>query len=48
MISGWLADKKFGNYKVARFGLIVLFLGTSSVTIYTLFLGVLSENQSCC
>ena len=47
MISGWLADKKFGNYKVAiaRFGLIILFLGTSSVTIYTLFLGFLSENR---
>ena len=45
LLSGWLADKKFGKYKVARFGLIVLFLGTSSVTLYTLFLGFLSENR---
>ena len=43
LLSGWLADKKFGNYKVARFGLIVLFLGTSGGTIYTLFLEVLSD-----
>ena len=45
LLSGWLADKKFGNYKVARFGLIVLFLGTSSATVCTLFLGFLSENR---
>ncbi len=25
---GWLADARFGNYKVARFGIFLMFLGT--------------------
>ena len=45
-LSGWLADKKFGNYKVARFGLIVLFLGTSGGTVYALFLEDLRLNEN--
>ena len=46
LLSGWLADKKFGNYKVARFGLIVLFLGTSGGTIHALFLEALRLNKN--
>ena len=34
ILSGLLADRRFGNYKVARFGLIVLFIGTLGISIY--------------
>ena len=34
ILSGLLADRRFGNYKVARFGLIILFIGTLSISIY--------------
>ena len=27
-LSGWLADAKFGNYKVFRFGVVLLFIST--------------------
>ncbi len=27
-LTGWLADAKFGNYKVVRFGVLLLFLAT--------------------
>ena len=27
-MSGWLADAKFGNYKVFRFGAVLLFIST--------------------
>ncbi len=27
-LTGWLADAKYGNYKVVRFGIFLMFLGT--------------------
>ena len=33
ILSGLLADRRFGNYKVARFGLVVSFIGTLSISI---------------
>ena len=35
--SGWLADNKFGKYRVARFGLYTLFTGTLSISVLSLF-----------
>ena len=32
--AGWLADRKFGNYKVFQFGIVILFLGTLIFSIY--------------
>ena len=31
ILFGWLADNKFGKYRVAKFGLCTLFIGTLSV-----------------
>ena len=41
VLSGWLADTKYGNYKVLRFGLILLFLGTLNISICSFFLDYL-------
>ena len=45
ILSGWLADAKYGNYKVARFGLILQFFGTLSTTICSLFLDYLEATN---
>ena len=41
IFSGWLADNRFGKYRVAKFGLRILFIGTLSVSIDTLLLDFL-------
>ena len=46
LFSGWLADRKFGNYKVAKFGLALLFSGTLCFSIYSLFPGFMAEHQT--
>ena len=38
ILFGWLADNRFGKYRVAKFGLCTLFIGTLSVSIHTLLL----------
>ena len=35
-LAGWLADAKFGNYKVVRFGVWLLFLATVLNCFYLL------------
>ena len=45
ILSGWLADAKYGNYKVARFGLILQFFGTLSTTFCSLFLDYLEATN---
>ena len=45
ILSGWLADAKYGNYNVARFGLILQFFGTLSTTICSLFLDYLEATN---
>ncbi len=37
VFSGWLADAKFGNYKVMKYSVFLLFILTMCSSIYTLF-----------
>ena len=46
IFSGWLADRKFGNYKVAKLGLVLLFPGTLCCSIYSLFPDFMAEHQT--
>ena len=43
---GWLADRKFGNYRVAKFGLVLLFPGTLGFSIYSLFPDFMAEYRT--
>ena len=38
ILSGWLADAKLGNFKVARFGFFLVFIATLCCSVYTCFL----------
>ena len=43
IILGWLADTKYGNYKVAKFGLILQFVGALGISLNSLLVEYLKE-----
>ena len=45
-LSGWLADAKFGNYKVFRFGAVLLFFSTVMISLFFIFKALYSESSN--
>ena len=44
-LSGWLADAKFGNFKVFRFGVVLLFLSTVSICLLLVIEALIRESK---
>ena len=45
-LSGWLADAKFGNYKVFRFGVVLLFIFTVMNCLLLILEALVWENST--